>query len=111
MTRPVSSDRERVCAMYRRGVPVPEIAFQFSVNPPAVRGMLRRAGVYQPKWTQESTKGALAEARLAPEKASLAEHMADGGTIAGWERVARVKEGRGHYVWGRIRADLGAQAC
>lgn len=111
MSRPIASDRDRVCAMYRRGVPVPEIASQFSVNPPAVRGMLRRAGIYRPKWTQSSSKGAAAEARLAPEKVSLAEHMAEGGTIAGWERLHGVKKDRGHYVWGRIRADLGAQAC
>lgn len=44
---PDPSRRDRMVAMYRRGVGTEEIAEEFSVRTPAVRSALIRAGVYQ----------------------------------------------------------------
>jgi hypothetical protein len=49
--------RERMVAMYRRGLGTEEIAEQFSVRTPAVRQALIRAGVYQTPCIAQRRKG------------------------------------------------------
>jgi DNA-directed RNA polymerase specialized sigma24 family protein len=44
---PDASRRDRMVAMYQRGLGTEEIAEQFSVRTPAVRSALIRAGVYR----------------------------------------------------------------
>ncbi|WP_206518672.1 hypothetical protein [Stakelama tenebrarum] len=47
---------------------------------------------------------------IAARKASLAEFVAEGGSIQGWCRREGLSSGRGSQIWALIVADMGAQA-
>ncbi|MBA15550.1 MAG: hypothetical protein CMN73_04255 [Sphingomonas sp.] len=47
---------------------------------------------------------------IAARKASLAEFVAEGGSIQGWVRREGLSSGRGSQIWALIVADMGAQA-
>lgn len=57
-----------------------------------------------------ATKGSTARARVRMQVTSLAEHVAEGGSIAGWARDNALAESRGFQVWAVIRREMGAQA-
>lgn len=59
---------------------------------------------------QLGTKSPAARAKVSAQKASLAEHVAEGGSISGWARASDVKEPWAFALWSKIRADLGPQA-
>ncbi len=88
---------DRMAAMYRRGVSMPDIAAQFGVNPPAVRTALVRMGVHTP--TPRTHRDTL--------KASLAEHMANGGTLETWAPPGAPNLSGVRKLWAAICADVG----
>jgi hypothetical protein len=106
---PDPSRRDRMVAMHNRGLSNAEIAREFGLNTPAVRMALLRAGVISSRSTGW-TKSPEATAKTAAQKASLAEHRADGGSLASWARSSDVKESWARQLWRKIRDDLGAQA-
>jgi hypothetical protein len=53
-------------------------------------------------------KGPTAETRR--QMASLAEHVAEGGSINAWAALAGVSTSRARQIWGRIKAAVGTQA-
>lgn len=102
---------ERMVAMFQRSVPVSDIAREFGVNPPAVRKALTKAGVYAPRPRAGiATKGSAARARTRAQVDSLAEHVAEGGSITGWARDHGYADSRGFQVWSIIRTEMGVQA-
>lgn len=41
---------------------------------------------------------------------ALAEHMAEGGSVAAWARLAGLSQSMGNKLWQRIKRQLGEQA-
>jgi hypothetical protein len=97
--------------MYSRGIPVDQIAQAFGAKLPAVRMALTRAGVYRPTKRTSPTNTVAARAKVEAQKASLAEHVAEGGSISGWGASNGVADGWVWQLWRKIRNDLGEQAC
>ncbi len=107
--RPATLDRARIVRMYQGGLSPSDIATELGARLNAVKMNLRRAGVYQSRWA--GPKGSPeAIAKTESQKASLAEHVAEGGTVSGWARHNGVAESWAWQLWRKIRADLGAQA-
>jgi transposase len=103
---PDQSRRDRMVAMYQRGVGCGDIAREFGVKPNAVRMSLTRAGVYEPPQRRAKRPNPKTEAA----KADLAEFVANGGTVSGWATRTRTRNSWAHQLWAMIRRDLGAQA-
>lgn len=103
---PDPSRRDRMIAMYQRGCGTGEIAAEFSVNPPAVRMALIRAGVYR----GAPRLGPARSAKTTQQIDALAEHVAEGGTVTAWGRENNVECSWTHQLWRKICRDLGAQA-
>lgn len=56
------------------------------------------------------TRSPAIRAKVAAQMASLAEHVANGGSICGWGRDNSVGEDRTFQLWRNIRNSLGEQA-
>lgn len=104
---PDPTRRDRMIAMYRRGLSTGEIAAEFSVKAPAIRIALIRAGVYY----GAPHRGPRRSARTTAQIASLAEYVANGGEIAAWGRANDVPSSWANQLWSKIKRDLGAQAA
>ena len=103
---PDPTRRDRMVAMYERGLGTGEIAAEFSVCPPAVRMALIRAGVYR----GASHFGPRRSEATTAQINSLAEHVANGGVINDWRRANGLKNSWSAQLWAKICRDLGAQA-
>jgi hypothetical protein len=95
----------RMCALFNRGIPVATISAQFEVHPPAVYKALRRGGIL-PAYASRSRPEAVSETT----KASLAERVANGGSVKQWCRETGTGESESRRVWRAICRDLGRQA-
>ncbi|PXA97482.1 hypothetical protein DMC47_13535 [Nostoc sp. 3335mG] len=57
------------------------------------------------------TRSAAARAKVEAQKAALAAHVAEGGSITGWGKANGIDDGWVWQLWGKIRRDLGWQAA
>ena len=98
--------RDCMVAMYDRGLGTGEIAREFSVQAPAVRRTLIRAGVYR----GAVRRGPKRSPKTVAQIASLTEHVAEGGSINGWATANSLNQSWASQLWDKIKRDLGAQA-
>jgi len=103
---PDPSRRDRMIAMYERGLGTGEIAAEFSVRPPAVRRALIRAGVYR----GAARRGPKRSPKTIAHIVALTEHVAEGGSINSWATANSINQSWASQLWDKIKRDLGAQA-
>lgn len=99
--------RDRMIAMYDRGLGTGEIAREFSVRAPAVRRALIRAGVYR----GAPRRGPKRSPKTDIQIAALTEHVAEGGSINSWAAANDLRQSWASQLWDKVKRDLGAQAA
>lgn len=104
---PDPSRRDRMIAMYERGLGTGEIAAEFSIKAPAVRRSLIRAGVYRGAVRMGPRRSPKTVAQIV----SLTEHVAEGGSVNGWAVANDLNQSWASQLWDKIKRDLGAQAA
>lgn len=56
------------------------------------------------------TRRRATELAVRRQKASLAEHVANGGSVRAWSEANGLSQSRGSQLWRQIVADMGSQA-